>query len=255
MPTGFAPGFAPGTSLGLVPGVDAMFAGLLQLAAGRPVFTADYYILDPVSGKVLAFVDWNDPTHLLIQTNSAFQVRPPQPHADFKGRLAVTFNAAEYYVSNRAASAWYYLHDGSDVHFTILGSPTNSTGSTWCGTRSAVLGLNFQYVAPGLRWRIDAGALNLQTTMAVGVPAYATAQITTSGASTDEIFVGGVSQATAVTAAQGLAGDGPLALGGNYTGGALSAFRWSLIYQAPWLSAQGLQSVREYIRAAYGIAP
>lgn len=255
MPTGFAAGFAPGRTPGLVPGVDAMFLHLLRLAAGKPVFTADYYILDPVSGKVLAFVDWNDPTHLLIQSTAALQVRVPETHTDFAGRRCAAFNTLEYYVSNRAASAWYYLHDGADVHCTLVGTPTASTTSSWVATRIAGFGLNWQWVAPGLRWRINAGTLNLQSSMPVGVPTYATAQITSAGASLDEAFVRGVSAATATTAALGLAGDAPLSLGAGPAGAAPAPLRWSMLYFAPWLPSAGLSALREYIRVAYGIAP
>ena len=149
--TGFRTGFAPGVSLGLVPGADALFAGLLQLAAGKPVFTADYYIIDPTSGKVLAFVDWNDPTHLLIQTTTALQVRPPAPSDRFNGRLAITNSlAAVQYTSNRAASAFRYLHDGTGCTVLHVFARSGSTSgfqalSATARNNAAVQGHNFYF--------------------------------------------------------------------------------------------------------------
>lgn len=38
----------------------------LSLAQGRPVFTADHYFSDPNTGKVVGFIDWNDPTRVAV---------------------------------------------------------------------------------------------------------------------------------------------------------------------------------------------
>jgi hypothetical protein len=101
----------------------SLFEQVLALSAGRPVFTADKYTVDGVSGRVRAFVDWNDPTHLLEQTAAAQQVPLPVPHADFAGALCTTSNADAVYASNRPASAFNYTADGVSFESVRVISP------------------------------------------------------------------------------------------------------------------------------------
>ena len=105
-----------------------LFQEVLALAAGRPVFTADNYIVDGVSGRVRAFVDWNDPTHQLVQTSAALQVPVPAPHADFGGALCASFTGAQAYQSNRGAGAWAFAHDGVSCERLDVFVPTSGSG-------------------------------------------------------------------------------------------------------------------------------
>jgi len=157
MPLGTRIGHRPGRQIGLKPGVDALFQQVLFLSAGRPVFTADYYILDPSSGKVLAFVDWNDPTHLLLQTNPARQVRPPQPNPSFKDRLCADFTGSQYYVSNRQPSDWAFLHAGNGSVFGVLTTTSLSVNQRWLSTRNSTGN-------PGFSSHVTTGG-NLQMTI------------------------------------------------------------------------------------------
>ncbi len=131
--SGWAAGFVPGRAAGLVPGVDALFAEVLRISRGYPVFTTDYYILDPLTpgGGVLAFVDWNDPTHLLLQTTQGLQVRAPALDPKYHGKGSVTFSAHRY-ISTRAASAWNFLHYGPCTVWTTCDfASISSAGRIW----------------------------------------------------------------------------------------------------------------------------
>jgi hypothetical protein len=101
--------------------LDAYYV-LLGLTAKRAYFSADWVIEDPAHlGFVYAFVDHNDPTHWLVQTIPALQVRMPAPHAHYGGRLACSFNGNAY-TSTRAD--WRFLHDGTGVDVFFVGTPT-----------------------------------------------------------------------------------------------------------------------------------
>jgi hypothetical protein len=76
------------------------------------LFSGDSYSVDGVTAKVGALVDLLDPTHLAEQATSAAQCAVPTSDATLSGAQSLTFNNAQYYVSNRAASAFRYLHSG-----------------------------------------------------------------------------------------------------------------------------------------------
>lgn len=90
-----------------------VFGAILQLAQNYPVFTADYYAVDGITGKVASFIDWNDPTHTLAQAVSAQQVAIPATHADYGGKLCASFAGSQWYDSTRVPSRWAFLYDGS----------------------------------------------------------------------------------------------------------------------------------------------
>jgi hypothetical protein len=100
------------------------------------VFTADYYAIDGVSGKVASFIDWSDPTHTLAQATSANQVALPAAHADYPGRLCATFTGVERYASNRAGATWNYLSNGMSMSVHAVCTPT-ATNTRLCSTRNA----------------------------------------------------------------------------------------------------------------------
>lgn len=90
----------------------SLFEQVLALSAGRPVFTADKYTVDGISGRVRSWIDWNDPTHVLDQSIAAQQVPVPAAHADFAGALCATYTGGQAYQSNRAVAAWTFTADG-----------------------------------------------------------------------------------------------------------------------------------------------
>jgi hypothetical protein len=84
---------------------------VLALTTGRPLFTADRYTVDGISGRVRSFVDWNDPTHELVQINASYQVPIPTAIAGFNGKLVASFSS-HVYQSNRPAISFSYASDG-----------------------------------------------------------------------------------------------------------------------------------------------
>lgn len=245
-----------------------MFTELLRLAAGKPVFTADYYILDPVSGKVLAFVDWNDPTHLVVQTDSTKQVRPPQPSALFAGRLAVQPTAAgTFYISNRVINTWRYLHDGtgcSMLHvFARTGSPTGvQVLSATARNNAAVTGHNIYTsgdTVPRILTRNGATTVIIGGALAAGTAGSYISYDYQTAAVECAIHLKSARYAKTEDSAPA-AGDPDRALvllNGETSSG--SDFWWQGQWAATAATRLWSASTRarwqEYIRAAYGIAP
>lgn len=102
------------------------FDALRSLAAGKPVFTAGLYAPDGVTGKTGGFIDWNDATHQLVQATSANQCAFPAGEAAFGGVPTAAFLGSQRYTSNRAASAWRYLHDGTGCTVYNVLFPTHA---------------------------------------------------------------------------------------------------------------------------------
>ena len=128
-------------------GTRSLFEAILRNAAGKPVFTADYYAVDGVTGKVAAFIDWNDSSHTLAQSTSALQVNLPTVDSRFAGALTITATQANTrYVSSRAASSWRFLHDGtgcSVVHAcTVKNSGAVQVLGANCRNNVAGIGYN-----------------------------------------------------------------------------------------------------------------
>lgn len=149
---------ARATRRGFGSSMRSLFGMVLALSAGRPVFTADYYAIDGVSGKVASFIDWNDPTHTLAQATSANQVAIPATHANYAGKLCVTFTGSEWYVSSRPASYYAPWHDGSGGGSWATLSPTEvSTTYYVCST--------FSSAAPGfgMAWNVNHSVLVRQS--------------------------------------------------------------------------------------------
>lgn len=239
---------------------------VLVLAAGRPVFTADFYVVDGVSGKVRSWVDQSDPSHVLDQANTARQVPLPAAHADFGGALCATFNDNGLYLSNRPASAWRFCHDGTGVSWyctlTGLENPWTASRFVWGtltggGTTFALLlGGN---AANGFRHEISNGAVIYNPTAAAGTtPTYVSAHFALSenpdvlyqlkSATVNNSDVTGVPSA----------GDSSstLILGANSAfSGNFGRFRFRNLMFFPLLSAPERAIVEAYIQTDTGIAP
>lgn len=78
------------------------------------------YAVDGVSGKLRAFIDVSDPTHEFAQAIAINQCALPAVDASWNGKLTATFvpGVRNYYVSNRAASAWKAYHGATCTIFT-----------------------------------------------------------------------------------------------------------------------------------------
>lgn len=121
-----------------------LFRGLFQKDIGGVPgvsdsrFDADYYAIDGGSGKVSDFIDYVDPTHTLHQGTGANQVAIPAAYGPMAGAFAASFLGSQFYDSNRAASAWPYLHNGSGCGLTSVLSPQSSdaTFRVWLSTRT-----------------------------------------------------------------------------------------------------------------------
>jgi hypothetical protein len=118
--------------------LDPLFSYIRCLAEGRPLFTASYYSVDGVSGKVASFIDWSDTGHVLSQTVSANQVPVPVASALFNNAIVATFAATMFYTSNRPVRDWVYLHSGSGMDEFLCFRATGIAGgaSVLAGTQT-----------------------------------------------------------------------------------------------------------------------
>jgi hypothetical protein len=107
----------------------SLFSLVLTVSAGRPVFTADLYVIDGGSGKVRAVADHNDPElHWLDQANTTLQCVLPAGHADYAGKLCLTYTGSQRYLSNRAAAAWNLPHESGGFTEISVFTPTATGG-------------------------------------------------------------------------------------------------------------------------------
>jgi hypothetical protein len=116
----------------------SLFPEVLALAATRPIFNADLYVIDGGSGKTRAVADYNDLAHWLDQSDTTKQCALPAAHADFQGKLCLTFTAPDLknYLSNLTGNV-NWMHDGSGGEFFFVNTPT-TTGNvaTVVGSRN-----------------------------------------------------------------------------------------------------------------------
>jgi hypothetical protein len=153
---------------------------VIAIAAGKPVFTADYYAVDGVTLKVAGWIDFSDVTHLLAQSTSAAQVAIPAAHADYAGARCATFTGAETYVSNRPPLAFEFVHDGSGLSLFDCFTATTAAGvhSLVCTTSSAgVRGIACYSVTADLRSSVEKTGASVYPDSSVGaiaanVPTY-----------------------------------------------------------------------------------
>lgn len=241
-------------------------ADIIVLSAGRPVFTADNYTVDGVSGEVDAWVDHSDPTHLLAQSNSARQVAVPAGHADFGGALAADFFDNGLYISNRAASSFIYPHDGTGVSvyctLTPLEAPWTANRFVWGtigsgGPFALLLGGNTQ---SSLRMELNNGAgliYQQQAAITANVATYVSYHYAT--ASTPDILYqlksATVNNSDATGAPSGSNPTNALLIGANNGFGSLGRFRWRHLMFFPLLTPSERAVVEAYILADTGLTP
>ncbi len=110
-------------------GLASQFASLFLV--GDSWFDASNYTVDGVSGKVASFVDRNDATHSLVQATSGNQVAIPTSNASFNNAPTASFvlSSVNYYVSNRALTAWRFLHNGAGCTVVWVGAKKAAVGN------------------------------------------------------------------------------------------------------------------------------
>lgn len=241
------------------------FSDVLAVSAGRPVFSADYYAVDGVSGKVSAFIDWNDPTHMLVQASSALQVAVPVAHADFAGNLCATFTGAETYVSNAPVSRFRFMHDGTGCSLFRVATPTTILGVHSCActtSQAGVAGLSFYITGPDVRSSVEktGGSVYPDSslgTVAANVPTYREISHGTARAPQWELRAKGTVAASGAYISAPDTGDSqhPLRLASNAGPGLFYVGRWRDLILTPGVSATERAVVQNYFRTAYGIGP
>lgn len=238
------------------------------MAAGRPVFTADYYAVDGASGKVSAFVDWNDPTHTLAQATSANQVAIPAAHADFAGKLCANFTGSERYQSNK--DVWKPMHDGTGSTCCCVFTATSVSGfGTWCATTTVgggptQLGFVLGRSATDGRWQVGNGTSTVfQTSPADGyvvdIPTYRDVSYSeTAGTKRTYRVKGTITSSGGTSAAPSSSNPvGRLMLAASTAGTSAAAMRWRSLVFLPFqdTGAAGRTLVQQWIQQDTGIGP
>lgn len=236
-----------------------LFGLILGLTASRPLFTADYYAIDGVTGKVASFVDWSDPTHTLSQSTSAKQVAIPAVHADYPGELCATFAAGQRYTSNRSATAHDYLQNGPIDFATIL-TPTlaGATQLIWANANPGVSAGASLLIDDGgpMRHHVNrtGGSAQIDQSIVTNTPYYAYGYVDAAGSPQRSFKVSGVTAATGALPGTDIAGAQPLSFGGTTSDTLLLNARVAvLMHLAPILTA-AQRNQRAQWAATYGVA-
>jgi hypothetical protein len=241
-----------------------------MMARGRAIFTPGKYLEDPLHpGYVLRFIDWNDPTHYLEQTDTTKQVALPTAHADFAGSLSAHFTGVEYYVSSRGAGEWTYRHNGISHEEYIILTPLMASGvgglhdtsNPATGTDS---GVYTYFSGTASNWRVAilnaAGTVAIHTgnTVTNGTPTYLGLRSSGDGTQAGSTFTKYVKSApTAMsTSAAPMAGapGATLTLGRRVATNQLATMRWAGSFFFPALSAVERAQFQAYVTQSTGIA-
>jgi hypothetical protein len=242
------------------------FGDVLTVALNRPVFVADYYAVDGITGKVSAWIDYNDAAHQLVQASNSNQVVVPAAHADFGGKLCATFTGAEYYVSNKPAAYYTFEHDGNGGSILLVCTPTNTAagGRPVCTrTVGATIGVGLAFDVAG------AGNVGLYVSNAAGAfVSIGVAQVQNVATYYLVSYRLGISPGAAVyiksalavsitstTAPSGAAPANTLSLGGQSNGANLAAFRYRALVLGDYLGPAERAAQQTWILADTGITP
>lgn len=236
------------------------FSTILALASGKFAFTADRYT--PAASNAGDFVDWLDGSHKIVQATGGSQVAAPTTHSDFAGNLCATFTGAQYYVSNRAASAFKFMHDGTGCEVLLVYTLTNGATTarmvstqttTTVGMRLHTSGANGRaYVHNG-----TIGIIDQTAAIAAGTPTYLMHSYSESQSPKS------VLRLKSSTAASGAPSGAPsvsdptstLALGGSAAGIELAQMRWAALIAFSPLDASSRNIVQRWVRQTYSIQP
>lgn len=249
----------------------SLFDQVLALSRGYPIFTADRYTVDGVSGKVAALVDWNDSTHLLQQGTSGNQVPVPSPNALLQNRTAFAFTGTCTYDSNRSSSAWQFMIDGSGCEIyvsmvTVYAVTQYILSLSWLsGVNASTCTLNASgptSVQPSYRVYSNAGVspgVNMTATggvIAAGGAANAYFRYDESASPEMSTGMTGGTQGTTTSGGTGFPGtpSDTFRLGGPHTGGVgyvVSAIRG--VYLFPTLDTSQRAVVAAFLKQDIGV--
>ena len=242
----------------------------MALAAGRPVFTAGNPANIIIAGKVVSFVDWNDPTHFLTQPNAALQVPAPVVDAEFNGKPVVTSNGTQGYQSTKPASFYSYTMDGISFESFRVFAPANVGGPAMVtdGTEVSPGVGGYQAYFGGVPGKSTATLLNTTGssvnasygTLLNGAPIYTDIRFELAGAQQYELRTRGALDASGAYSSppspSGPSRD-PLRLLSNSYPAITFAFvgRWAAVLHFPALTPAQRAIVHAWILQEYGIAP
>jgi hypothetical protein len=82
------------------------------------------------SGNVTDFQDYIDPTHYASQATSGNQCSAPSALSTLKNNLVVTSTGTKFYQSNRASSAFTWMHNGTGCTLMSVFDPINAVSAT-----------------------------------------------------------------------------------------------------------------------------
>jgi hypothetical protein len=233
-------------------------ADILALASGFPVFTSDYYTES--LGNVTAFVDHNDPTHLLAQAVFAEQCAEPVAIGGvMNGQPVATINSGEGYQSNRVASAWDFISDGSGfTHFLVYrrltGNPQHIVMATQSGSsRSTGYDNNHQPDTDNFL-ALGTSATVSQIAVAAESDTYVSHSISGNPTRSFEAWERGIMKDSGTTTAGGAAA-APLSLNRDTAGGFSGDMYFAALMFFPPLSVASRKTVQRYIWETYGVTP
>jgi hypothetical protein len=230
------------------------------------LFEGDYYGVDGVTSKVGTIIDRIDPTHALAQTVSARQVAVPTVDATLGNALTLPFAGAQWYGSNRPASAWRHQHSGIGFWCAVWTATNASSRAMWSTINIAALPANngsyFVASATGVTFRAyNAGALAVNASgTAVAYPAGSACTVAISvldGAAQElQVRSDGAQVASAATSSFSVADPAAALLFGSHLDSTLPFLgRLGLLMFAPFRpSADQLAILNAYTVAKYGVA-
>lgn len=238
----------------------SLFCRYLIAAANFPTFTCGKVVEDPSHlGYVLRFLDYNDQTHWLEQTNPALQVQMPVAHADYLGQLCVTFTGAQYYTSNKPPAYWNWYNNGAFSGSVVLTQTGGAGANTLIHEASSSFGtqllfrLNDTQIQFGV-YRSASAILNA-TKAAIGTPQHISMYV--DGAASPSISLKSTGNAAATAALPGSSAtpDRTFVFGGRAGVPSLGLIaRTSVLFSAS-PNTQAATALREaWINSTYGKA-
>lgn len=226
------------------------------------IFSGDNYTVDGVSGKTASFVDHIDNTHAAAQSTSGSQVALPVADATLNGAMSYSFAGGQRYISNRAASAFKFLHTGPffEVAVFVSGSSDRFVWSTinFASTAGKTGALSFHGPTSITRRGYDAGTIVLSagpTTPFSNGARGSFAMQYLEGASPEYVTRGNGAQLSTGSAAGGVADPETTLYIGGHSGGTLYyTGRIAFLGLMPAIpTASQLATISAYTQAKYGV--
>lgn len=234
----------------------------------RSLFTSGSVWLDAdsvtTSGANLStVVDRMDAAHSL--SVGAGTLAAPAAHADYGGKACLSFTGTQHIVSNRAASAWNFLHNGTGVTLIHVLTPTSAGTCLISATRTnTAVGHHAYWSSARTFWSITDAAttqivnLNVDAQFVSGTPTVYC------GTWQDGVSPEATLRTKSVTVQTGSSSgpptpnnaDGTLTIGAQVSGITKASMRWRATYILPYVvTAAQYTWMLNYIKADTGIQP